>query len=146
MGTSKLLRPSDASRSSASSSRDSHEMRSCVPGLKPGRGVAAPSDQDESEEGETGMDATELGQRAVPRGTDPLETNFGSEAPFALGVEEELLLVGPDGQLADRGRRVIRAADPEEGQVDGELFESMVESRSDVAVRVADAIGELAGL
>jgi glutamate---cysteine ligase / carboxylate-amine ligase len=80
------------------------------------------------------------------RGTDPLETNFGSEAPFALGVEEELLLVGPDDQLVDRGRRVVRAADPEEGEVGGELFKSMVESRSDVALRVDDAIGELAGL
>jgi carboxylate-amine ligase len=99
------------------------------------------------------MEATGLGESALVRettaslhGTDPLETNFGSAAPFALGVEEELLLVGADNQLVDRGRRVVRAADPDEGQVDGELFKSMVESRSEVTVRAADAIGELAGL
>jgi glutamate---cysteine ligase / carboxylate-amine ligase len=78
--------------------------------------------------------------------SDPLETNFGIEAPFALGVEEELLLVGPDHQLVDRGRRVVRAADPDEGEVGGELFKSMVESRSEVASRVGEAIGDLAGV
>ena len=80
------------------------------------------------------------------RGMDSLESNFGSEAPFALGVEEELLLVGRDNQLVDRGRPVVRAADPDEGEVDRELFQSMVESRSSVVRRAGDAVRELAAV
>src|SRR5215211_640246 len=80
------------------------------------------------------------------RGMDSLESNFGTEAPFALGVEEELLLVGRDNQLVDRGRPVVRAADPDEGEVDRELFQSMVESRSSVVCRAGDAVRELAAV
>ena len=79
-------------------------------------------------------------------GTDSLESNFGIEAPFALGVEEELLLVGADDQLVDRGRPVVRAADPDEGEVDRELFKAMVESRSNVVARAGDGIRELAAV
>lgn len=79
-------------------------------------------------------------------GTDSLESNFGIEAPFALGVEEELLLVGPDNQLVGRSRPVVRAADPDEGEVDRELFKAMVESRSGVVARAGDGVRELAAV
>ena len=67
------------------------------------------------------------------------QSNFGIEAPFALGVEEELLLVDADGALLDRGAEVARETDPEEGDVVGELFKAMVESNSDVSANAAEA-------
>jgi carboxylate-amine ligase len=67
------------------------------------------------------------------------QSNFGVEAPFALGVEEELLLVDSEGALLDRGAEVVREADPDEGDVVGELFKAMVESNSDVSRNAAEA-------
>jgi glutamate---cysteine ligase / carboxylate-amine ligase len=72
------------------------------------------------------------------------EVNFGAEEPFALGVEEELLLVGPDNELLDRSAEVLYRVDPEEGEVDRELFKAMVESRSEVAQNAKEAVGALA--
>jgi glutamate---cysteine ligase / carboxylate-amine ligase len=71
------------------------------------------------------------------------ETNFGAEAPFALGVEEELLLVGPHHELVDRSARALRDADPAEGEVADELFKAMVESRSDVSASAGEAVDAL---
>jgi carboxylate-amine ligase len=71
------------------------------------------------------------------------ERNFGSEAPFALGVEEELLLVGADNELVDRGDRALRDADPEQGELDRELFEAMVEARSEVSATAREAAAAL---
>jgi glutamate---cysteine ligase / carboxylate-amine ligase len=67
------------------------------------------------------------------------QSNFGAEAPFALGVEEELLLVDSGGALLDRGAEVARRADPSEGDVVGELFKAMVESNSEVSANAAEA-------
>jgi carboxylate-amine ligase len=78
--------------------------------------------------------------------TSRWETNFGAEAPFALGVEEELLLVDRDNALVDRSAQALDAADPGDGEVDGELFKAMVESRSDVSENAAEAIGALRGV
>jgi carboxylate-amine ligase len=74
------------------------------------------------------------------------ESNFGAEPSFALGVEEELLLVGADNELVDAGGRAVRAADPDRGEVGRELFKSMMESRSDVTANAAQAIAQLAGI
>jgi glutamate---cysteine ligase / carboxylate-amine ligase len=71
------------------------------------------------------------------------ESRFGIEPPFALGVEEELLLVGPDNQLADRSARIVREANPAHGDVDRELFKAMVETRSDISRNVRQAIAAL---
>ncbi|MDP9189933.1 MAG: YbdK family carboxylate-amine ligase [Actinomycetota bacterium] len=71
------------------------------------------------------------------------ESNFGIEAPFALGVEEELLLVGNDLRPLERGAEVVEAAEPEEGELVGELFKSMVESNSDVSRSASDATSAL---
>ncbi len=70
-------------------------------------------------------------------------SNFGIEAPFALGVEEELLLLGPDGELHERGAAVVREVDPDEGEVVGELFKAMVESNSDISENAAEATAAL---
>ena len=70
-------------------------------------------------------------------------SNFGVEAPFALGVEEELLLLGPDGELLERGAAVVREVDPDEGEVVGELFKAMVESNSDVSKNAGEATAAL---
>jgi carboxylate-amine ligase len=73
-----------------------------------------------------------------------LQSNFGVEEPFALGVEEELLLVGEDGGLLERGEQVVREADPPEGDVVGELFKAMVESNSEVSRNAGEATAALA--
>jgi glutamate---cysteine ligase / carboxylate-amine ligase len=75
--------------------------------------------------------------------TDLWESRFGIEPPFSLGVEEELLLVGRDNRLADRSARIVREADPAEGDVDHELFKAMVESRSGISANVRQAIAAL---
>jgi carboxylate-amine ligase len=82
-----------------------------------------------------------VGFKATP--TDLWESRFGIEPPFSLGVEEELLLVGPDHQLADRSAQIVREADPAQGDVDRELFKAMVESRSDISGNVRQAIAAL---
>lgn len=68
---------------------------------------------------------------------------FGTEEPFALGVEEELLLVGEDGDLIDKSSRVLREAEPDSGEVEGELFKAMVEARSEVSSNTAQALDDL---
>src|SRR4051794_1947107 len=78
-----------------------------------------------------------------PTRTDLWASNFGSEPAFRLGVEEELLLVGPDNELADQSARVVRDADPDEGDVDSELFKAMVESRSEISANAGEAIKTL---
>ena len=71
------------------------------------------------------------------------EVNFGVAEPFALGVEEELLLVGPDRMLHERGPQVARESDPDEGEVVGELFKAMVESNSDISADAREATATL---
>jgi carboxylate-amine ligase len=74
------------------------------------------------------------------------DANFGQAAPFALGVEEELLLVGPGNELVDEGRQVVRETEPESGAVTGELFKAMVESRSEISANAREAVGALRGV
>jgi len=76
--------------------------------------------------------------------TDPWQSTFGSEAPFALGVEEELLLVDADNQLLDASRRVLDEVEPDDGHVTGELFQAMVESNSRISANAAEAIEAIA--
>ena len=76
----------------------------------------------------------------------PDSATFGIEPPFALGVEEELLLVDADNALLDRGRQAVRAVDAEGGAVDRELFKAMVELQSDVSANAQKAVDQLRGL
>jgi glutamate---cysteine ligase / carboxylate-amine ligase len=72
----------------------------------------------------------------MPTGTETAgrwESNFGVEADFAIGVEEELLLVDEQGALLERGEQVAEETKPEEGELVAELFEAMVESNSEVS-------------
>lgn len=78
-----------------------------------------------------------------PSAQDLWESNFGEVPPFALGVEEELLLVGPDNELIGQSAQVLGATDPERGEIDGELFKAMVESKSEVVRNAAEAVGTL---
>ncbi len=77
------------------------------------------------------------------KSTDFWASRFGVEPPFSFGVEEELLLVGADNQLADRSTRVVNEADPRRGNVGRELFKAMVESRSEISATVGEAIATL---
>jgi glutamate---cysteine ligase / carboxylate-amine ligase len=72
--------------------------------------------------------------------------SFGTEPPFALGVEEELLLVDAGNELLDRGRQAVRAVEAEDGAVDRELFKAMVELQSDVSASAGEAVDQLRGL
>jgi glutamate---cysteine ligase / carboxylate-amine ligase len=74
---------------------------------------------------------------------DLWQDNFGSEAPFALGVEEELLLVGDDKELINKASRMLSMAEPDSGAVDGELFKTMVEARSEVSASAGEALEAL---
>lgn len=71
--------------------------------------------------------------------SDAWEPRFGVETPFELGVEEELLVVDAENQLAARTDRAVRDADPSEGGLDGELFKAMVESKSEICANAGEA-------
>jgi carboxylate-amine ligase len=85
--------------------------------------------------------------RAIPEDgagpPDPWEPNFSEDTAFALGVEEELMLVDESNSLADRGKQAIQSADTSRGEIDRELFQAMVESRSDPAANANAAIAVL---
>jgi glutamate---cysteine ligase / carboxylate-amine ligase len=70
---------------------------------------------------------------------DPMEHSFGREAPFALGMEEELLLLDPsDGRLAHDSSRLVPLVDPGgAGTVMHDVYEALVEDASPI---VPDAI------
>src|SRR5215213_9794249 len=85
-------------------------------------------------------DGRESGVTLSKAAPDLWQDNFGCEAPFALGVEEELLLVGDDNKLINQASRLLREAEPDSGAVDGELFTAMVETRSEVSASAGEAL------
>ena len=89
---------------------------------------------------------TDPGQKAFTAGTASAECNFGSAPAFAIGVEEELLLVDERNALAESSHEVRAEADPDEGQVSSELFRAMVEGQSEVATTAGEAMEQLRGL
>ena len=67
-----------------------------------------------------------------------MEHSFGREAPFALGMEEELLLLDPaSGRLAHTSSRLVPRVDQSGGTVMHDVYEALVETASPI---VADAI------
>jgi carboxylate-amine ligase len=83
---------------------------------------------------------------AKPRKVGAGETwasNFGVQPPFALGVEEELLLVNDDFTLRDRDPEILGDLDAGPGNVEGELFRAMVEAQSPVSATVREATAAL---
>ena len=79
----------------------------------------------------------------LSKAPDLWQDNFGAEAPFAIGVEEELLLVGDDNVLINKASQLLREAEPDSGAVDGELFTAMVETRSEVSAVAGEALEAL---
>jgi carboxylate-amine ligase len=68
-----------------------------------------------------------------------MEHRFGRAAPFALGMEEELLLLDPSsGMLAQESSSVVPRAEPDEhGTIEHDVYEALVEDASPI---VADAL------
>jgi carboxylate-amine ligase len=68
-----------------------------------------------------------------------MEHRFGRAAPFALGMEEELLLLDPSsGMLAHESSRVVPRADAAgDGTIEYDVYEALVEDASPI---VADAV------
>jgi carboxylate-amine ligase len=63
-----------------------------------------------------------------------MEHRFGREAPFALGVEEELLLLDPaSGMLAHASSRLVPAVEATDGTVMHDVYEALVEDASPIS-------------
>jgi carboxylate-amine ligase len=78
---------------------------------------------------------------------DEIENTFGSEAPFSLGVEEELFLVDPvTGHQTNASAAVLERLGPVDGQVERELHACQVELITEVCRSTGEAVGTLAAL
>jgi carboxylate-amine ligase len=76
------------------------------------------------------------------------EQHFGTEAPFSLGLEEELFIVDRgDGRLLNAGGEVLeRLGELGSGAVKSELHRSQIELITGICDSVDEAIGELCRL
>jgi carboxylate-amine ligase len=76
-----------------------------------------------------------------------VEHAFGREAPFALGVEEELLLVDPGTfALRHHSSELIARVGEHDGRVKHDVYESLVETASPVTRHAGEARAALADL
>jgi glutamate---cysteine ligase / carboxylate-amine ligase len=76
-----------------------------------------------------------------------VDVNFGSSAPFTLGVEEELQLVNAESfELASRYAEVFGEAARHDDRIRPELLQSTVEVATKPAATVAEAVAEAAEL
>ncbi|HEV7132320.1 MAG TPA: glutamate--cysteine ligase [Gaiellaceae bacterium] len=72
-----------------------------------------------------------------------MDVNYGSRAPFTLGVEEELQLLNPESyELASSYAEVFGAAAEGDTRIRPELMQSTVEVATQPAHTVAEAMGE----
>jgi carboxylate-amine ligase len=72
---------------------------------------------------------------------------FGREADFALGIEEELLLVHAHSlELANDATRLIGRVEPAAGEIKHELYASLIECSTPVVRNVPEGMETLAGL
>jgi carboxylate-amine ligase len=72
---------------------------------------------------------------------------FGVDAPFQLGVEEELLLVHPDSLALDPAtERVLEEVSFADGRLKGEISHGMIELVTDVVPTAQDAVASLSHL
>ena len=76
------------------------------------------------------------------------EQHFGEEAPFSLGLEEELFLVDrDDGRLVNTGREVLEQLGGfERGAVNNELHRSQIELITGICSSLEEAVAELSEL
>ena len=57
-----------------------------------------------------------------------MEPRFGLEADFALGIEEELLLVDErDFRLANTASELVGRLKPEQGAITNDVYEALIE-------------------
>jgi carboxylate-amine ligase len=78
---------------------------------------------------------------------EEIESSFGSEPPFSVGVEEELFLVDPvTGSQTNASSAVLERLGPVQGTVERELHACQVELITEVCESTAQAIGTLADL
>jgi carboxylate-amine ligase len=72
-----------------------------------------------------------------------VDVNYGSSAPFTLGLEEELQLVSAESyELASRYAEVFGAAAREDDRIRPELLQSTVEVATEPAATVSAAVAE----
>src|SRR5215210_8906189 len=75
----------------------------------------------------------------------PMEHLFGRAAPFALGVEEELLLVDTaTGELAPVASTLIPGLAPEAGTIEPDVYEALVELASPITANAVEGTRALA--
>lgn len=75
--------------------------------------------------------------------------NFGAESDFAIGIEEELLLVDPVTHALDHSAFDVlgrMAVQPDEGAALPEAFAALVELTSPVCSEASEAVAALSGL
>jgi carboxylate-amine ligase len=78
---------------------------------------------------------------------DEIDNAFGSEAPFSVGVEEELFLVDPvTGRQTNASAAVLERLGPVDGKVERELHACQIELITDVCRSTGEAVGTLGGL
>jgi glutamate---cysteine ligase / carboxylate-amine ligase len=78
---------------------------------------------------------------------DEIENAFGSEAPFSVGVEEELFLVDPvTGHQTNASAAVQERLGPVDGSIERELHACQIELITDVCRSAGEAVGTLGGL
>jgi carboxylate-amine ligase len=76
-----------------------------------------------------------------------MEHLFGRAAPFALGVEEELLLVDPaTGALAPVASTLLPGLAPEAGTIEPDVYEALVELASPITAHAIEGARALEAL
>jgi glutamate---cysteine ligase / carboxylate-amine ligase len=74
-----------------------------------------------------------------------VEHHFGLEADFALGIEEELLLVDePDFRPANIASDLVAALKPERGAITNDVYEALIECSTPVVSSAPEGVEHLA--
>ena len=76
-----------------------------------------------------------------------MEHRFGLEADFAIGIEEELLLVDAvTHRPANIASKLVAAVSPERGEVMNDLYEALIETSTPVVRSAGEGVETLAAL
>jgi carboxylate-amine ligase len=93
------------------------------------------------------LPAPEAGKASVLTAAEKIGDEFGTGAPFSVGVEEELFLVDPvTGRQANASAAVLERLGAADGKVERELHACQVELITDVCRSAGEAAGTLRGL
>jgi carboxylate-amine ligase len=75
-----------------------------------------------------------------------VEPHFGLEADFALGIEEELLLVDEtDLRPANIASELVAAVSPERGRITNDVYEALIECSTPVVASAPEGVEHLTG-